>query len=159
VGRAGPVEFATAIDIAASPERVWEVMSDIDQWREWTPSIRSVTRLGDKPFAVGTRVWIRQPKLPPALWKIISIDPDRGFTWVSAAPGLLVTARHGVEPAPAGARASLFLSIEGRFRAVLAGLTGKITKRYLDLEAEGLKARSLDPSYRHSSAPAGAPAA
>ena len=60
-------EFTTSIDIDAPPERVWQVMTDTDRWNEWTASVDSVKRLGDAPFAVGSKVLIRQPKLPPAL--------------------------------------------------------------------------------------------
>ena len=73
-------KFSITIDINAPAERVWSVMSDIDRWHEWTPSITSVKRLGDGAFAVGTRVRIRQPGLPPAVWKLTAIEPGQSFT-------------------------------------------------------------------------------
>ena len=139
--------FATSVDIAASPQRVWEVMSDIDRWHEWTPSITRITRLRGAAFAVGTRALGRQPKLPPAIWKITAIEPGRSFTWVSRAPGLVVVARHSVEPAPLGAHATLSVEISGMFGGLWARLTRTLTEKYLALEAAGLKARSENPSY------------
>jgi ligand-binding SRPBCC domain-containing protein len=103
--------FSIAIDIAAPAERVWQVMSDTDRWHEWTPSVIRVKRIGGQPFAVGTRAVIRQPKLPPAMWKITAIEPGRSFTWVSVAPGLRVVGHHQVEPASAGSRATLSLDL------------------------------------------------
>lgn len=140
--------FSRTIEIAAPPERVWPVMSDIDRWHEWTPSITSVKRLKDEPFAVGTRVMIRQPKLPPALWRITDIEPGRSFTWVSVAPGLRVYGRHRVEAAPGGSRATLGIDIDGALGGLWGWLSRGITERYIAMEAEGLAARSLDAAYR-----------
>ena len=144
------MKFSITIDIAAPADRVWQVMSDIDRWHEWTPSITSVKRLGGKPFAVGMRAMIRQPKFPPAFWKITSIEPGRSFTWVSVAPGLRVTGHHEVEPAAGGSRATLSLDLEGLFGDVFGRMTTDITERYLGMEARGLKARSLDPVFHHT---------
>ena len=144
----GEVTFGTTVDISASPQRVWEVMSDIDRWHEWTPSITRITRLRGAPFAVGTRALGRQPKFPPAIWKITSIEPGRSFTWVSGAPGLRVVARHSVEPAPVGARAALSVEISGLFDGLWSRMTRTLTEKYLALEAAGLKARSENPGYR-----------
>ena len=99
-------------------------MSDTDRWHEWTPSVTSIKRIGDGPFAVGGRLVIRQPKFPPALWRLTAIEPGRSFTWVSAAPGLRVVARHEVEPAAVGSRARLSLELQGIF----GGLFGRMTK-------------------------------
>jgi uncharacterized protein YndB with AHSA1/START domain len=144
--------FGTTIDIAAPSDRVWQVMSDTDRWHEWTASVTSVKRLGDRPFAVGTRALIRQPKFPPALWKVTEIERGRSFTWVSTAPGLQVTGHHAVEPTPTGSRATLSLRLEGLFSGLFGALTAAITERYIGLEASGLKARSEDPAFRHSAA-------
>jgi uncharacterized protein YndB with AHSA1/START domain len=144
--------FSTTIDIAASSDRVWQVMSDTDRWHEWTPSVTSVKRLGDRPFAAGMRALIRQPKFPPALWKVTEIERGRSFTWVSTAPGLRVTGHHAVQPTATGSRATLSLRLEGLFGGVFGSLTGGITERYIRLEAVGLKARSEDPAFRHSPA-------
>jgi hypothetical protein len=140
------ITFERAIDIAAPPARVWEVMSDGERWHEWTPSVARVTIYG-KPLAVGSRALIRQPKFPPAWWKVTELVPGEQFTWISTAPGLRVIARHGVEARPGGTRATLRLSLDGWFGGWMARLTGAITERYLTYEAEGLKARSEDPAY------------
>jgi uncharacterized protein YndB with AHSA1/START domain len=141
--------FSITTDIAAPAERVWQVMTDIDRWHEWTPSIRNIKRLGGVPFALGTRVVIRQPKFPPALWKVTAIERGRSFTWVSWAPGLRVVGRHSVEPTVGGSRATLTLDLHGIFGGIFGSLTRDITRRYIGFEAQGLKARSEDPSFRH----------
>jgi hypothetical protein len=142
--------FRISIDIDAPPERVWQVMSEVERWHEWTPSVTSIKRLGDGPFAVGNRLVIRQPKFPPALWKVKEIERGKGFVSESFAPGLRVIARHFVEPAPTGSRATLSLELQGLFGGLFGRLTQGITERYIALEAAGLKARSENPAFHHS---------
>ena len=146
-------EFNTTIDIAAPPARVWQVMSDVDHWHEWTPSITSIKRLGTEPFGVGTKAWVRQPQFPAALWKVSSIEPGKSFTWVSTAPGMRVVGRHSVEPNSHGSRAILNLTYSGLLGGIFASITRCITERYIGLEARGLKARSEDPAFKHSGFP------
>ena len=145
-------KFTISIDIAAPAERVWQVMSDIDRWHEWTPSITSVKPLGAGALAVGSRVLIRQPRLPPAVWKVTSIEPDRSFSWVSVAPGLRVVGHHQVEPANAGSRATLSLELGGIFGGLFGRMTKDITERYIAYEANGLRARSENPAFYHEAA-------
>lgn len=141
--------FSVSIDIKAPAARVYEVMTDVLRWHEWTPSITSIRWLGDRGFALGQRATIKQPKFPPATWMVSRIDPGRRFEWVNQAPGLHVTGHHSVEPTANGSRATLALSYEGVFGGLLARMTKGITKRYLDMEAKGLKARSENPGYLH----------
>jgi Polyketide cyclase / dehydrase and lipid transport len=144
--------FTISIEIAAPSARVWQVMSDTDRWHEWTPSITRVKRLGGRPLAVGTRALIRQPKFPPAFWKVIAIEPGSNFSWVSIAPGLRVIGHHRVEPTPSGSRATLALDLQGPFGGMWGRMTKDVTERYLGFEARGLKARSEDPAFRHAGA-------
>lgn len=140
--------FSTTIDIAAPAERVWQVMSDVEQWHEWTPSVSSIKRLDRGPLAAGSRVVIRQPKFPPAWWTVTALEPGKSFMWVSVAPGLRVVARHGVEPVGPGSRATLSLDLQGFFGGIFGRMTKGITERYLAFEANGLKARSENPAFR-----------
>jgi uncharacterized membrane protein len=134
--------FATTVEISASPERVWAVMSDIERWPEWTSSVSRVERLDAGPLAVGQRARIRQPKLLPAVWRVTALEPGRSFTWVTSSPGVRVTGRHQVEAAGPGSRAHLAVSFDGVLSGLVARLAGKLTSHYLALEAAGLKARS-----------------
>jgi hypothetical protein len=145
-------KFSIMTEIAAPPERVWAVMIDTNRWHEWTPSVTSIKRIGDGKFAVGSRLIIRQPKFPPALWKLTAIEPGHAFTWVSSAPGMRVVARHSVEKIPSGSRATLSLELQGLLGGMFGRLTKDITERYLAFEARGLKARSENPSWRHDRA-------
>lgn len=142
--------FSITTDIRAPAARVWQVMSDIDRWNQWTPSITSINRPDDDSFAPGTRVVIRQPKFPPATWTITEVEPGRSFSWVSGAPGVRVTACHRIEPVAEGSRATLSLELDGVLGGIFGALTRRVTERYMAFEARGLAARSEDPEFRHS---------
>jgi uncharacterized protein YndB with AHSA1/START domain len=132
-------DFSISVDIKASPERVWQVLSDGEKWHEWTPSVTSVELL-DKSIAVGSRAIIRQPELPPAKFKITALEPGKSFTWSTGVPGIIhVYARHSVEAAPLGARATLALRFDGLLGGVMGKKMADLNHRYLAMEAAGLK--------------------
>jgi hypothetical protein len=135
-------DFAIAVEIAAPPDRVWAVMSDIERWAEWTPTVTRIDRLDPGPLAVGQRARILQPRLPAAVWRITRLEPGRGFTWETRSPGVVVTGDHTVEPNGAGSRARLSLHFGGLLGPVVARIFRGLNTRYLELEAAGLRRRS-----------------
>jgi len=134
--------FTRSIDIDAPPERVWAVMREVERWHEWTASITSVKRMDSGPLAVGSRVVIRQPKLPVNYSDVTELEPMRGFTWVSRSPGVVATARHEIEPRAFGSRVTLSVQFGGALGWFVAQLVRGLTERYIAMEAEGLKRRS-----------------
>ena len=135
-------DFALAVEISAPPDRVWAVMSDIEAWPEWTPTVTRVELLDPGPLAVGQRARVLQPRLPAAVWRITALEPGRSFTWVTRSPGVVVTARHSVEPVVGGSRAHLALHFGGLIGPLVARITRGLNTRYLGLEAAGLRQRS-----------------
>ena len=135
------------VAIAAPLERVWEVMADTARWHEWTDSIRSIKRLDDGPLRVGSRVQIRQPKLPSAEWEVTHLQVDgadrRGFVWASVGSGLRSVAEHWVHAAgPGESTATVSIRSSGILGLVVGTVSREVTRRYLRMEAEGLKARA-----------------
>ena len=134
--------FSTAVEIHAPTDRVWAVLSDLERWPEWTPTITSLQRVDRSPLAVGSRARIRQPKLPPAEWHVTELNEGKSFTWVTGSLGVQVTARHWVEANEGGSRAMLSLQFSGLLGPLMARLTRSLNERYLALEARGLRERS-----------------
>ena len=99
----------------------------------------SAERLDSGEFGVGSRVRIRQPKLPAAVWSVTDWQPGRAFTWENRAPGLLVTASHRLAPRADGCRLELELVFSGLFAGFVARLARDLNQRYLAQEARGLK--------------------
>lgn len=154
----GTVDFEVSIDISAPARVVWSVMSDVERWHEWTPSIRGIRLLTSGPFRVGSRALVRQPRFPPALWTVTALEPERSFTWKSGGPGMWVHGHHLVEPIGSGtrARATLRLHFEGALGRLLGRMTRRITERYVGWEAAGLKRRSEESAAVHAMAGSGA---
>ena len=136
------MDYTHSIDIDAPPDVVWQIMSDVERWPEWTASVTKVTRADAGPLAVGSRATLWQPKFPRAQWTVTRLLRDRGFSWDNRAPGIHVTGHHDIEPRGKGSRVSLRLHYEGLLGRLLARLTRGITLRYLAMEAEGLKRRA-----------------
>jgi carbon monoxide dehydrogenase subunit G len=134
--------FATAIEIAAPPARVWEVMSDIERWPELTRSVTSVTRTSPGPLAVGSTARVKQPKLAPADFVITSWEPGLGFEWVTKTALISAVAQHSIEPIATGARVTLSVEYGGPLAGLVAWLYGGLTDRYIRMEADGLKRAS-----------------
>ena len=136
------MEFVRSIDIDAPADVAWAVMSDGERWPEWTASVTSVKRLDKGPLRIGSRALIRQPRFPPAVWTVTTLEPGRRFVWKSGMPGMWVYGDHSVEETASGTRATLRLSYDGALARLMGRLTRGITNRYLDMEAAGLKKQS-----------------
>lgn len=133
-------EFTFAIAIDAPLERAWAVMSDLEAWPAWTPTIARVEPRSPGPPAAGSSYRVLQPKLPPAVWTVTDWSPPRGFTWVFRAPGIRTTGDHRLEPKPTGCALTLRLRNEGPVGLLVAGWYRAITARYVEIEARSLKA-------------------
>ena len=102
---------------------------------------------------MGKRFAIKQPWLPRIVWKVTQLTPGASWTWVQRSPGSLTVACHDVIPT-VGGRTLVRQEIDqqGLVGAVVGRLMFRTTKRYLDLEARGLKART--EQLRHLDGPA-----
>jgi uncharacterized protein YndB with AHSA1/START domain len=144
------MELVVTVDIEAHAATVWGVLTDVERWPEWTASVARVSRVEAVPFTVGSRVRIEQPRLRPATWVVTRLEADRGFTWVTRSPGVLVTADHQIDPSGNGCRATLSVRFGGPLGTLVGWATRGLTNRYLALEAEGLKRRSEEVYRRRA---------
>ncbi len=130
------------IDINANPERVWDVMTDVERWPEWTSSVDSAHKLTEGLLAKGSRTRIFQPKVPSAVWTVTEIDPGRFFEWETSSPAINSVARHRVEATSTGSRVTLSVEQTGLFAVLIGFWLKRISLKYVRMEAEGLKKRS-----------------
>jgi len=132
--------FSVSTLIAAPPERVWAPLADVRHWPDWLPTMRSVEPLGPEALTLGARYRITQPKLRPAIWTVVGLEPLRAFSWETLSPGVRVLADHSLSPQPDGStRATLQIRFSGPLAFVARWLGGSLTREYLHREATLLK--------------------
>lgn len=87
-------------NVDASADAVWHVLTDLDAWPRWGPTV-SGAELDGSGFEVGAtgRVWTPVGVALPFV--ISELDPGRMWAWTVA--GVPAT-RHGVEPRGTGCR-------------------------------------------------------
>ena len=135
------------IDIDAPATVVWDVFSDVERWPEWTASVTRLVALDGPGLEIGKRFEIKQPRMPKLVWEVTELSPGDGWTWVQRSPGGLTVASHDVSPlSDDRTRIHQMIDQRGPVGAIVGMLMRGMTKRYLDLEAEGLKARSEQAS-------------
>jgi uncharacterized membrane protein len=133
----------SSVEIAAPAPLVWDVFSDVERWPEWTASVTRLVALDGPGLAVGKRFEIKQPRMPKLVWEVTEVHPGAGWTWVQRSPGGSTVARHDVV-AQAGGHTLVRQRLDqrGAVGALVGRLMHGMTNRYLELEAQGLKARS-----------------
>ncbi len=140
------MRYELSVDVNAKPDAVWAVLADVERWPEWTPSVRRVRRLEEGPLGGGSTARVKQPKLPAARWRVTGYVAGREFTWVSQSPGVTTVAEHLIAPGDGGgSRVTLVLTQTGRLARLAGLLGGRLIRRYVGLEADGLKRRSEQP--------------
>ena len=129
-----------SIDINAPPAKVWAALVNVESWSLWTESMEKVEKLDHMRFGVGSEARIKQPKIPPLVWKVVEFEPGVSFAWESSARGVRTWAEHRIETAGEG-RSKLTLRIRqsGPLGWLASLVMGKTTRRYMEMEAEGLK--------------------
>lgn len=133
----------SSVEIDASPSVVWEVFTDVERWAEWTASIERIVALDGAGIAVGKRFEIKQPRMPKLVWEVTELDPGVSWTWRQRSPGGTTLAAH--EVVPLGTDRTLVrqrIDQRGPVGVAVGVLMKRLTRRYLELEAQGLKARS-----------------
>ena len=136
-------ELRTSIDIEASTDRVWAVVSDFERYPEWNPFIRSI---GGQPVEGKTlEVSIQPPGRRARTFRPKVVKSMRGeIRWLGRV-GIprVFDGRHSLKVEPLGPNKTRFTQYE-RFTGVLVPLfrgTLKATRRGFEAMNRALKAR------------------
>ena len=134
------MRFEESIDIDAQHERVWEVLSDLEAWPRRIETVDVVELLTPAPMSKGSRVRLKQPKLPEGTWDITVWDAPSYFEWRQKSGGITSVAGHRVEMLEEGrSRLTLSLDMRGPLIPVIGLFYRGLTNRYMTIEAEGMK--------------------
>ena len=137
------MQHEVSVEINATPDKVWLVMADVQRWPEWTKSMTSVQRLDQGAFGAGSRARIRQPRLPAMIWRVTEFEPGRSFVWETRSLGARTVAGHRVVAnGRNGSTVTLTVRQTGPLARLFSPWTSKIVRRYMQMEAQGLKRRS-----------------
>ncbi len=141
-----------SIEIEAPAALVWDVFVDVERWSEWTASITRIVALEGPGIEVGRRFDIKQPGMPELTWEVTEVDPGRSWTWRQRSVGTTTFASHTITPQ--GSDRTLVrqdIDQRGPLGVVVGALMRRRTRRFLDLEARGLKVRSEQSHRRGAS--------
>lgn len=74
-------ELVTKIDIAASPDRVWEVLTDFAAYGEWNPFLTDIT--GKPKKGAGLVVEMAGPTGKPVIFRptVLTVEPGKELRW------------------------------------------------------------------------------
>ena len=141
-----------SVEIDAPAPIVWDVFVDVERWHEWTASIERIVAVDGPGIEVGKRFEIKQPRLPALMWEVTDVDDGRSWTWRARSPGATTLASHEVVPQEAGTTlVRQRIDQRGPIGVAVGVLMRRLTRRYLDLEAQGLKATSEQLRRRDAS--------
>jgi uncharacterized membrane protein len=134
------MRFEKSIEINAPQQRVWDVLTDLAAWPRRIETVDTVELLTPAPVTTGSRVRLKQPKLPEGVWEVTVWEAPSYFEWRQTATGMTTVAGHRVEPLGDGReRLTLTLEMRGILIAMVALFYKDLTNRYISLEAEGMK--------------------
>jgi hypothetical protein len=83
--------------------------------------------------------------MPPAEWTVTAVEAGASFTWVSKRPGVTTSATHLVAPTATGSRVTLTIEQHGPLAALTGALLGGKVRRFVEIEAAGLRERVEHP--------------
>ena len=134
------MRFEQSIDIAASQQRVWDVLTDLEAWPQRIETVDVVELLTPAPVGEGSRVRLKQPKLPEGTWDVTVWNAPSYFEWRQKSGGVTSVAGHRVEALQHGrSRLTLTLDMRGPLVLIVALFYKGLTNRYMTMEAQGMK--------------------
>jgi hypothetical protein len=133
----------SSVEIEAPPGLVWDVFADVVRWPEWTASVTTLVALDGPALEVGRRFEIKQPRMPKLVWQVTELDPGVSWSWEQRSPGGVTVASHWVTSSGDGrTRVEQRIDQRGPVGVVVGALMRRLTRKYLELEAQGLKTAS-----------------
>jgi hypothetical protein len=119
IDRSAPAIAEAELPIGASPEVVWDVISDLERWPVWGPDIESVTVEG--PITPGTTFRWRSRRMTLTSTLRV-VDPPRELGWTGTTMGIRAVHVFRFEPRDGGTLA--------RSEESWAGFLPKLLKGY-----------------------------
>ena len=135
------MHISHTVHINAPPEKIWQAFVDVERWPEFAPQFATIALQGEGPLAPGKRARVTPKGFFGAVWTVTEFTKGRSFTWEAGMlPGLHLLAGHSIEPDADGANVRLWLESSGPIAGVMSLALGRIFRRNVRQEGEGMKA-------------------
>jgi len=151
------VRIETAVEIEASPERVWSVLTDLRSYPEWNPFVRSVSgelRRGEKLV-----VRLEQPNTKPMTFRptLLEVRPNKELRWLGRVlfPGIFDGEHYFLLEAtePGGTRFVQGETFRGVMVPLLRRTLERDARRGFEMMNDALKRRAEQPSQFRQEGP------
>lgn len=100
-----PLPISASVELAAPPETVWELVSDVSRMSDWSPECRKIVVLGSPKQGLGTtllglnrRGWAMWPTTS----KVVRFEPGKAVAWKTRESGATWT--YELQPEDGGTR-------------------------------------------------------
>lgn len=137
-------QVSVSVDVQASPETVWGLLSRLERMGEWSPECVAVKWAGSAPGPGGPTIGATfkgNNKIGVRRWStkgtIVAADPNRQLAWDVSAMGLPIARwSYTIEPRDAGCRVTeTFLDKRYAFMDKLGGVLTGVKDRISHNEA------------------------
>jgi carbon monoxide dehydrogenase subunit G len=95
------MRFESSIDIDAPVEKVWALIDKLEEWPQWMPSIKKISRLSKEPLTVGSQLFVtaKVSRLTvKLLMTIAEFVPERTVVMKGKALGTSLTRFYTLKP-------------------------------------------------------------
>jgi len=84
------------IEVNATPQRIWNLFSDVAGWKAWNAGIEHIEIHG--PFAAGTTFTMQPPGSEAFVSTLTTVTGNEAFTDETVVDGTRVEVHHGIVP-------------------------------------------------------------
>lgn len=110
IDRDAEITASGSVEVSASPDEVWTILSDIGDWPTWNPDVREARLIGD--LAAGSRFeWRAGPGTISSVLR--SVEPRRELGWSGKTMGVHAVHVWRLESTPRGTRVTTEESWDG----------------------------------------------
>ena len=100
-----PLPISASVEVSATPEAVWEAVSDVSRMSRWSPECRKIVVLGSPKQGVGTKLLginRRGWAVWPTTSKVVRYEPGKAVAWKTRESG--ATWHYELSPTESGTR-------------------------------------------------------
>ena len=138
--------YRTTFRVDASPQKVWEILTDFDRWAAWNPSVPSIA--GEPHIGSTVKMTLAMPGRPSATVKatLTEIMPERRLVWDGTVGPRWLFAGHReflIEPAADGTASVTHVEeVSGLLLPLFRLVMGSAIQRHHDGLNDALKERA-----------------